>query len=235
MGTGGGGSALSELAELGKGVLENPRAGLKAIVYRYPGYWAWKWWQSYDDELANAQMVQASLEAARKARQEKALGRAFQQLDCEAAKLRQAHPRAGMWFGVGTPDLTLRFFMRIELAEIQRSLLVTAIALKRYQVRHGAYPAELAQLVPEFLTEMPRDIIDGQPQRYRLNPDGSFRLYSVGVDGVDDGGDPTPSPEATRQWVRAKDAVWPVPASAEEVKAALEKPARNFPPGGARP
>jgi hypothetical protein len=66
---------------------------------------------------------------------------------------------------------------------------VTAIALKRYQLRHGNYPTDLSMLVPEFLSTVPRDPVDGKLLRYRLNPDGTFLLYSVGEDGKDDGGD----------------------------------------------
>ncbi|MCX6928911.1 MAG: hypothetical protein NT154_37725 [Verrucomicrobia bacterium] len=66
-----------------------------------------------------------------------------------------------------------------------------AIALKRHQLRHGRSPGTLAALVPEFLPETPMDFMDGQPLRYRLRTNGSFTLYSVGEDGVDDGGDST--------------------------------------------
>jgi hypothetical protein len=61
---GSGKSGLAELRELGQNVLEDPKEGAKAIVRRYPGYWAWKWWQSYDDELADAEALQACLESS---------------------------------------------------------------------------------------------------------------------------------------------------------------------------
>lgn len=67
-------------------------------------------------------------------------------------------------------------------------LLRTAISLKRYALRHGTPPAGLAALVPEFLPALPRDFMDGQALRYRLDPDGSFTLYSVGEDLRDDAG-----------------------------------------------
>ena len=43
--------------------------------------------------------------------------------------------------------------------------------------------------MPEFLAEVPVDPIDGQPLRYRRSADWLFRLWSVGDDGVDNGGE----------------------------------------------
>ena len=76
-------------------------------------------------------------------------------------------------------------------------MAVTAIALKRHQLRSGRFPNNLSDLVPSLLPEVPVDWMDGQPLRYRLNTDGTYTLYSVGQDGRDDNGDPT------------KDEVWP--------------------------
>jgi hypothetical protein len=83
------------------------------------------------------------------------------------------------------------------------------------------------------------DVMDGKPLRYRLNPDGTFLLYSVGEDGVDNGGDLTPTESIVRSrihpwlatdahsrakaWWLARDAVWPMPATPEEIKAYQDK------------
>ena len=97
-------------------------------------------------------------------------------------------------------------------------LVVTAIALKRYELLHGKLPVTLNALVPDFLPAAPRDFMDGQPLRFRLNRDGSFQLYSVGADAQDDGGDPVPDPaqrgNRTELWP-GRDWVWPqlVPAA----------------------
>jgi hypothetical protein len=216
-------SAMAELGELGKEVLENPRAGLRAFFGRYPGYWVWRWWQSFDDELADAQTAQAGIEAVRKARREKILGPALKQFEEDSLRIRQAHPRAGRWFGYSTMAGTQIFLNRIMLLEIQRSLVVTAIALKRYRNAHDAYPEKLELLVPEYLSALPRDPVDGQPLRYKLNMDGSFCLYSVGEDGVDNGGDASLVPGASKNWTHGRDVVWPAPANAEETKEVLGK------------
>ncbi|MDR3459925.1 MAG: hypothetical protein P4N60_21055 [Verrucomicrobiae bacterium] len=73
-------------------------------------------------------------------------------------------------------------------AEARRRILITAIALERYHGKHGAYPPTLAELAPEFLKAAPVDFMDGRPLRYRVTGDGHFFLYSVGLDGVDNGG-----------------------------------------------
>jgi hypothetical protein len=92
-------------------------------------------------------------------------------------------------------------------------LAATAMALKRYELRHGKPPASLDGLVPELLPGVPRDYMDGRPLRYRLGPDGSFTLYSVGEDGVDSGGSPAPRPtQGSSLWDypwTGPDWVWP--------------------------
>lgn len=63
-----------------------------------------------------------------------------------------------------------------------------AIALERYRLAHGTYPSSLDDLSPQFMPEVPHDIINGQPLHYRLTTDGRFVLYSVGRNERDDGG-----------------------------------------------
>lgn len=84
--------------------------------------------------------------------------------------------------------------------EIERRATRTLIALERHRIARGRYPETLDALVPEFLAELPIDPWDGRPLKYRpadpaKDPHGrSFILYSVGIDGVDDGGKVLPDP-----------------------------------------
>ena len=106
-------------------------------------------------------------------------------------------------------------------AETERSLVICAIALKRYSLRHGTPPASLDALVPEFVLSVPIDYMDGKPLKYHLNADGAFVLYSVGADGKDGGGDTALLPDKTslhNPWDR-KDCVWPSPALPDEIAA----------------
>lgn len=93
--------------------------------------------------------------------------------------------------------------------EVKRRLAITAVALHRYHLKYGHWPRELAGLSPEFLRNVPRDCMDGQPLKYRVNKDGTFTLYSVGVDGIEQGGDPTPLKPGSTGLGDGLDAVWP--------------------------
>ena len=63
-----------------------------------------------------------------------------------------------------------------------------AVALGRYRLAHGEYPESLNVLAPQFLENIPHDIIGGQPLRYHRTTDGQFVLYSVGWNQTDDDG-----------------------------------------------
>ncbi|HNQ89226.1 MAG TPA: hypothetical protein PKM73_11470 [Verrucomicrobiota bacterium] len=103
--------------------------------------------------------------------------------------------------------------------EVTRELTVAAIALKRHQLRHHTLPPSLDALVPEFLAAPPRDWYAGQPLGYRPNPDGSYLLYSIGDDGVDDHGDARNTQGEIRSAFYGRDMVWPQRATPQEIEA----------------
>jgi len=76
-------------------------------------------------------------------------------------------------------------------------LLQTDLALRLYYHDHGAWPQSLNQLVPDCLPELPIDPHSGRPFIYRPGSD-DFLLYSVGKDGIDNGGHFTNSAAYTR-------------------------------------
>ncbi len=119
-------------------------------------------------------------------------------------------------------DISFRVFQNVCRTETHREMMLAAIAIKRYQLRHGKLPSSLHALAPEFMPSLPHDWMDGKPLRYRVNTDGTFTLYSVGDDGVDNGGEPSGE---QNMW-RSRDAVWLQPATAEEVADALRKKGR---------
>ena len=63
-----------------------------------------------------------------------------------------------------------------------------ACALERCRLARGAFPQALTELTPDFLATLPAEIVSGKPYHYRRTEDGSFVLYSVGLDLRDDGG-----------------------------------------------
>lgn len=88
-------------------------------------------------------------------------------------------------------------------AHQQRDGVRAAVAILRFQRREGRWPTSLEELVPRDLSELPRDIVDNQPLRYRVYSDGPV-LYSIGFDRVDNGGEPERRddgvPEANPEW-----------------------------------
>ena len=78
-----------------------------------------------------------------------------------------------------------------KFAQAQSSvdLARTAIALERYRLARGGYPESLDALSPQFIAQVPHDVIGGQPLKYRRESDGQFVLYSVGWNEKDDEGE----------------------------------------------
>lgn len=72
--------------------------------------------------------------------------------------------------------------------ETCRRFAILACALERHYLDHGSYPQSLEALVPDYLTAIPKDVMDGQPIRCRPTPNGRYMLWSIAFDRRDDGG-----------------------------------------------
>lgn len=105
------------------------------------------------------------------------------------ARLEQLHEEDDLASQILTAALPMsrRVLTPIDDARIARDATIAVIALERYRLAHGAYPASLRDLVPRFIDPVPVDQYDGSPLKYKLAAEGPV-LYSVGFDGVDDGG-----------------------------------------------
>jgi hypothetical protein len=227
---GGGGVASNSISSLDDVVdllrVKLPELGRDSL---YVPLWQFAW--SHQDELHCMELVQAPIETLRRAAEPKPgedVAAALRRLDTNTE---EANLYDRLRFRVSDMAFSWvwKSVRRALVCETLRELTVAAIALKRYELRHGRPAPNLAALVPEFLPELPRDYMDGQPLRYRLNPDGSFLLYSVGQDGRDDGGDATPTSGAGSKsnLQNGRDLVWPAPASAEEIAAEEAKAAKR--------
>lgn len=87
-----------------------------------------------------------------------------------------------------------------DIFEARRDAVLTILAIEAFRRARGDWPASLTELSPAFLPRIPRDSFDGAPLRYKpaAAVGGLPTLYSVGADGVDDGGVP-PSTRKGRQ------------------------------------
>jgi hypothetical protein len=97
--------------------------------------------------------------------------------------------------------------MKAAIAQTAVDEAVLACALERCRLANGQFPETLEALVPRFISELPNDVISGEPYKYHLTNDGQFVLYSVGWNEKDDGGVPgkTLFDEKEGDWV------WQVP------------------------
>ena len=86
--------------------------------------------------------------------------------------------------------------------QTQASQAIIACALERYQMKYHSLPKTLDALLPDFAPTLPRDLIDGKPLHYQLTKDANYLLYSVGWNGIDEGG------EESRDQLQSGDWVW---------------------------
>jgi hypothetical protein len=70
-----------------------------------------------------------------------------------------------------------------------RDATLAAIAIERYRQASSVLPKSLDELVPQYLSAVPIDPIDGEPLRLRIVDDRPV-IYSVGIDRDDDNGLP---------------------------------------------
>jgi hypothetical protein len=83
-------------------------------------------------------------------------------------------------------DYALTLHVRL-LAE--RRLAAIRLALRLYELEHGLMPESLALLTPQYLPAIPGDPFAQDDTTFRFRPyDNPPVLYSIGANGVDDGG-----------------------------------------------
>jgi len=209
------------------------RLKLKAEIF------LWRYWWSYPDELRYLKGYDVLANAVKFAETNGAYQVALENQDSELERLgilKLNNSLDALFSGetdfhsmISESIVTLSgLTKKVMQVEVAKQTAIVAIALKRYQLKHGNYPPDLNSLVPEFVSAVPLDPVDGQPLRYKLNSDGTFLLYSVGENGVDDGGNPAlekgvESSSFNWQNPHALDWVWPQPATEAEIQACYKK------------
>jgi hypothetical protein len=189
------------------------------INYARIPFWRFAW--SHQDEKHYLELLQALLDFTRAGITAKSYERAQPLRDKFEAAVENENLYDGSRYLMSPlfASSLSKCSLKATQAETFRSLAITAIALKRYQLKHGVCPETLNDLVPEFLASAPVDYWDGKPVRYEKQGNRSFLLYSVGEDCVDNGGDGSPRSDGTSFALHnAKDVVWPKPATYEQIK-----------------
>lgn len=134
------------------------------------------------------------------------------------------------------------FLSRVAETEERRRLILAALGVERFRIKHGKLPKTIAEVAEFAPTKALVDFMDGQSLRYRVAGENGFVLYSVGLDLQDDGGKAA-NPDSS--WMRLAppragpanpariigsrptplnfypfpDLVWPRPATQEDMKA----------------
>ena len=136
-----------------------------------------------DEAAAHFAAIEAELEGGREARE--ALLRVPPTAGTPGSiELAQAVADDLCALGAGAFAFNFRTAREVEAGE---PIARAAVAAARFRAATGSLPDTLDELVPRFLEALPPDPFRPGPLRYALTDDG-FTVWSVGVDGVDDGG-----------------------------------------------
>jgi hypothetical protein len=210
-------------------VLVDKSAPLKKLTNKISIPWdeaRWRWFWSYRDELQALQTWDVVLEGIQELETNHSFIAVQSFVNINFARLNvDSIKKDPFEIASQTAFSQLAAIRKAAGAEVARNIVITAIALKRYEIRNHRLPDKLDEMVPGFLKSVPIDFMNGQPLRYRPNTDGTFLLYSVGENGVDDGGNPSFKLEpgtiySSFPWQspHALDWVWPQPATPEEIQ-----------------
>ncbi|MSR65563.1 MAG: hypothetical protein EXS18_07275 [Verrucomicrobiae bacterium] len=113
--------------------------------------------------------------------------KAAAEIDAQYAQETRGKMLARMYEGFGTWPKALDRVRFEGKAVALRRIAMTALAIERWRLRKGELPQKLDDLVTEFLESIPPDPFDGLPLRYKKLTKG-YVVYSVGADGIDNGG-----------------------------------------------
>lgn len=201
----------------------------------------WQWFWAYADEKRMMQTYQVLADAMRMAETNHSFQSAqmFARTNFIRLGFEMPFPQEGT-FRIDIDPIGVRWLLsedafdsfrllkRAMVFETARNMTIVAIALKRYELQHHELPPTLDSLTPAILKTIPLDYMNGQALHYQKNSDGTFLLYSVGENGVDDGGNPSFHKWWGFYWfAHTLDLVWPQPATAEEIQAYYAKEAKN--------
>ena len=104
-----------------------------------------------------------------------------------------AHANRG--FSIVTPwstipaivDLSVHAARNIAISDARARCASVSLAVERYRAQSGRVPRALSELVPAYFDAIPLDPFGAGPLRYVADAAG-YTVYSVGMNGKDDGG-----------------------------------------------
>lgn len=159
------------------------------FAWAYPGGKVPFWLGTLDDNLGDIDAL-FRVAAARQER-EPYQRDTLPELSFDQSRLRPIARGVSTWlFGSPWSGVTVTGESPQDRLELRRRFVTVAAALARHHAATGRYPASLAELGP-LLPQIPADPWSGKPLLYRAEGD-SYTLYSVGFDGIDNGGVATP-------------------------------------------
>ncbi len=112
-------------------------------------------------------------------------------LKFDPAKLTEKERMFDYALAAQSMNMMRTFLEKAVWTHAQNKMVAIACALELAKASTGKYPDSLESLVPSHLPRMPVDPAGGDAFRYRVLPDGTYRLYSVGLDGEDQEGEVT--------------------------------------------
>lgn len=102
---------------------------------------------------------------------------------------------------------------------MHRDGMIAALAAQEFRQESGRWPADLEELVPQYLDAIPIDSFDGAPLRYRIDEAiGAPLIYSVGVNQIDDGGSSEFDPDPDAPAEELDFVLWPWPAAESDAE-----------------
>jgi len=85
-----------------------------------------------------------------------------------------------------------------------RRMAAVGLAVWLFEAEHGDWPDRLEELAPEYLPDVPPDPFAGADRRIAYDPYVEPPiLYSVGVNGIDEGGKLPADLRGRQHWLQA--------------------------------
>lgn len=98
------------------------------------------------------------------------------------------NPLYGPIQAANSNNITASAYGLLTQKEARHAAAIASLALSVYRTEHGRFPDHLSELAPDYIQSLPLDPITGKPLCYRLDKQDGYSLYSVGENGMDDGG-----------------------------------------------